>query len=275
MAMNSASCACLLGLLTCVMAGGCAVNQDAGVSALGDRDKGLVIVLPGIQGNGSINEDIRQGLIGAGIQCAVEIRQWGSLLPGAKLVVNQVNVPGNRAAGKEIAREIAAYQDKHPDRPVYLVGHSGGAGVGVFALETLGSMPGSSQVAGVVLLSASISNDYDLTAALRQSREGIVNFYNEKDVALLGIGTTLLGNVDGGRSPSAGRAGFKLPGPGAPAGRIDAYRKLYQVRITRDMVDDTSASHVAATSRPFVAAYVAEWIIDRGWPPPRQLAREP
>jgi pimeloyl-ACP methyl ester carboxylesterase len=255
------------------LAGGCALEPDTAISPQGDRDKGLVIILPGIQGNGSINEDIRQGLAGAGIQCAIEIRQWGFLLPGAKLIVNQVNVPGNRAAGKEIAKQIASYQSTHPDRPVYLVGHSGGAGVGVFALEALASTPGSRQVAGLVLLSASVSNDYDLTAALRQSREGIVNFYNEKDVALLGIGTTLLGNVDGGRSPSAGRVGFKLPDVGAKPAKAEAYKKLYQVRITRDMVDDTSASHVADTSRPFVAAYVAEWIIDRGWPPPRRLAQ--
>ena len=43
---------------------------------------------------------------------------------------------------------------------------------------------------------------------MQQSQEGIVNFYNEKDVALLGIGTTILGNVDGGRGPSAGRVGL-------------------------------------------------------------------
>ena len=264
----------LLCILAC-LAGGCTVEADTGISTHGDRDKGLVIILPGIQGNGSINEDIRQGLIGAGIQCAVEIRQWGFLMPGAKLVVNQVNVLGNRAAGKEIAKQIAAYQGKHPGRPVYLIGHSGGAGIGVFALEAPGSMPGSRQVAGVVLLSASVSNDYDLTAALRQSREGVVNFYNEEDVALLGIGTTLLGNVDGGRSPSAGRVGFKLPELGARPAKAEAHRRLYQVKITRDMVDDTSAVHVAATSRPFVAAYVAEWIIDCDWPPPRRVVVTP
>ena len=252
--------------------GGCAGRTDSDLSLHGDRGKGLIVILPGIQGNGSINEDIRQGLIGAGIQCAVEIRQWGFLIPGAKLVVNQVNVPGNRVAGRKIAEEVAAYQARYPGRPVYLVGHSGGAGIAVFALEWLAKTAGSAPIAGAVLLSASISSDYDLTAALRQSREGIVNFYNEKDVVLLGIGTTLLGNVDGGRAASAGRAGFRMPGPEAAPQKLAAYQKLYHVRITRDMVDDGSASHVAATSRPFVAAYVAEWIIDQGWPPPRRMA---
>jgi hypothetical protein len=145
----------------------------------------------------------------------------------------------------------------------------------MFALESLGKMPGSRQVTGAALLSASISGNYDLTAALRQSQEGIVNFHNDKDVALLGIGTTILGNVDGGRAASAGRAGFQLPPAGAGDEKLAAYKRLFQVRITRDMIDDASAPHVASTSRPFVAAYVAEWIMDRGWPPPRQLARLP
>ena len=248
--------------------GGCAMRSNAGISTLGDSDKGLVIILPGIQGNGSINEDIRQGLIGAGIQCAVEIRQWGFLIPGVKLLVNQVNVPGNRAAGKKIAEQIAAYQSRHPDRPVYIIGHSGGAGVGVFALEHLARMSDARPITGAVLLSASLSSDYDLTTALGQSREGIVNFYNDKDVALLGIGTTLLGNVDGGRSPSAGRTGCSPPGEAENPARRSAYARLYQVRITPDMIYHRLDTHVATTSRPFIAAHVAEWIMDQSWPPP-------
>jgi pimeloyl-ACP methyl ester carboxylesterase len=248
-------------------AAGAPAGRRAGES--GDRALGLVLILTGIQGNSPINEDIRRGLQGAGIQCAVEIRQWGLLLPIAKLAVNQINVPGNRAAARKIAEEIAAYQAQHPNRPVYLIGHSGGGGIAVFALEHLARMPGARPVTGAIMLSASISNDYDLTAALAMSREGIVNFYNEKDVALLGIGTTLLGNVDGGRKPSAGRVGFARPA--GAGGRPAAYGKLHQVRITKDMVDDTSAPHVVATSRPFISAYVAEWLIDQGWPPPRRM----
>ena len=263
----------LLGLLVCVISGGCAIEPDTGVSAFGDRDKGLVIILPGIQGNGSINEDIRQGLIGSGVQCAVEIRQWGFLIPGAKLLVNLINVPGNRQAARRIAEQIAAYQVRQPERPVYLIGHSGGAGVGVFALEHLGQISGSRPITGAVLLSASISNDYDLTSALNQSREGIVNFHNDRDVVLLGIGTTLMGNTDGRRSPSAGRTGFIMAGASDNETRRSAYAKLHQARITRDMVHHRADPHVVASSRPFIATHVAEWIMDQSWPPPTRMRR--
>ena len=256
----------------CLAAGGCTTTREAKLSADALREKGLVIILPGIEGNSPINEHIRQGLRGAGITCAVDIHPWGFMLPVVKLAVNQINVPGNRAAGRKIAGQIAAYQDRYPDRPVYLVGHSGGAGIAVFALEALDEMPGDRHVAGVVLLSASLSCDYDLTTALGHSREGIVNFYNDKDIILLGLGTRIMGNVDGGRAASAGRVGFQEPAAGdAPSGAA-AYKKLYQVRIVKDMVDDTTAPHVASTSAPFISAYVAEWIIEQGWPPPRRTA---
>ena len=140
----------------------------------------------------------------------------------------------------------------------------------MFALEHLGRIPGGEPITGAVLLSASVSNDYDLTLALGQSREGIVNFYNERDVGLLGIGTTLMGNVDGGHSPSAGRTGFKLLDTGDPR---SAYMKLYQVQMTREMVYHGSDPHIVSTSRPFIAAYVAEWIMDQTWPPPTRMPR--
>ncbi|HUS46303.1 MAG TPA: hypothetical protein VM219_09825 [Phycisphaerae bacterium] len=43
--------------------------------------------------------------------------------------------------------------------------------------------------------------------------------------------------------------------------------------MTRDMVYHGSDPHVVATSRPFIAAYVAEWIMDQTWPPPTRMDR--
>jgi len=250
-------------------AGGCAMDDNAAYTTAGRQDRGLVMILPGIEGVSPINLHIREGLAGAGIRCAMPIFEWGLPVPLVGAALNQTDVPADRGAGRRVADRVVRYQLAHPGRPVYVVGHSAGGGVAVFAAEALGRLPNARPVDGLVLLSASISADYDLTAALRSCRNGLVNFYNPADVGLLGVGTALLGNVDGGHGASAGRTGFVPPRTGAPPGQRSAYRKLHQVRITPAMVSgEGGGPHVADTAAPFVATYVAEWIISPTWPPP-------
>ena len=171
---------------------------------------GLVIVLPGIEGESQANRSIRDGLLAAGVDRAVPIHHWGRPVPGLGLLLNQMDIIGNRLAGINIAKMIVAYQDSHPGMPVHIVGHSGGGGVAVFAAE---AMPAGRQVDGLVLLSASVSSAYDLTKALGKCKNGIVNFYSKADVGLLVIGTIVAGNVDGIRGPAAGAISFDKPGP--------------------------------------------------------------
>jgi pimeloyl-ACP methyl ester carboxylesterase len=256
----------------CVLVGGCATAGSTRIASESLRRKGLVIILPGIEGKSSLNEHIRQGLVAAGVDCAIEIHQWGLLVPVVKMLANQINVPGNYAAGRQIAKVIAAYQDRYPDNPVYLIGHSGGGGIAVFALEALEKMPGNRRITGAVLLSPSISASYDLTVALQHTRQGIANFYNESDVAVLGIATTIWGNVDGGHGAAAGRSGFDRPGLDNTPEKVFAYSKLYQVKITRAMVSSRFGAHTATAGVAFIAAYVAEWITHPTWPPPGQPA---
>jgi hypothetical protein len=139
---------------------------------------------------------------------------------------------------------------------VHIIGQSGGAGVAVFALEAL-AQSDAAPVAGAILLDASLSADYDLTTALGRSAKGIVNFCNIEDVAVLGVGTTVMGNMDGGHGDSAGLAGC-----------VGSYPKLYQVKVTPDMVSDSSASHFADTTEAFTAQYIAPWITKQRWPVP-------
>jgi pimeloyl-ACP methyl ester carboxylesterase len=110
--------------------------------------------------------------------------------------------------GRKIAEDIYEYQRVYPGRAVHLIGQSGGSAVAIFVLEALAES-GASPVTGVILLDASLSADYDLTVALGKSTQGIVNFRNSEDVAVLGVGTAVMGNIDGGHGDSAGRTGFK------------------------------------------------------------------
>jgi pimeloyl-ACP methyl ester carboxylesterase len=265
-------------LVIVAAAGGCGGGQ--GVSAPMQfatqqrMDRGLVVILPGIEGESWMNHDIRDGLDRAGIDRGLPIYRWGRPIPVAGPLINQMDFLGNRAEGAKIARMIVQYQDSHPSAPVYLVGHSGGGGVAVFAAE---SMPGNRKIEGLVLLSASISSAYDLSKALAHTRNGIVNFYSKADVVFLIAGTTLAGNVDGTRGPAAGAVGFDLPGEGETVRRIH-YARLYQVELTSSMTGGDLDAHGSSTRSGFVSKYVAPWVASVDWPPPaalRETAQSP
>ena len=237
-------------LLLCAAAmAGC--GEDTALYATDARKaNGLVIILPGIEGESDMNHGIREGLMDGGVEYALTIHSWGVPVPGIGMVINQTNVLGNRLAGVGVAKVVAEYQTSHPGKPVYIVGHSGGGGVAVFAAEALADMEGDHSVDGLILLSASISGDYNLSKALSRSRNGLVNFYNTADTALLGVGTGILGNVDGGHAPSAGRVGFEKTFP-----------RVYQVSV-----DSSDDPHASATRPSYGAAYIAPWVRARTWP---------
>lgn len=223
---------------------------------------GLVVILPGIEGESGLNRGIRSGLVRANVDRAIPIWPWGRPVPLLGLLINQVDFLGNRLAGAGIAKRIAKYQEKYPDKPVHVIGHSGGGGVAVFVAEY---MPKDHKLDGLVLLSASISSAYDLTKALNNCREGIVNYYSREDVGLLAVGTTVLGTVDGTHGPSAGLLGFDKPRRKDKAEKKQAYRKLTQLPL-----DDYvfGAAHEICASAGFISTHVARYVMPGGWPAP-------
>jgi pimeloyl-ACP methyl ester carboxylesterase len=228
------------------------VNEDR-------ADRGLVVILPGIEGQSMANMNVRQGLREGGVPYALAIYRWGS----GSMLANQTDVSGNRRSAEELAGRIATYQQKHPNRPIFLIGHSGGGGIAVFALESLAQVPGAKPVDGVFLLSASISSDYDLSSALRMTRRGLANVSNPEDQILKG-GTATFGNMDGGKGDSAGRTGFARQ-----------YASVYERPITADEVlrdvGQTNIAHMVATSDKLIAKYAPAWILANKWPPPRRF----
>jgi pimeloyl-ACP methyl ester carboxylesterase len=240
-------------LVSAALLAGC--GQDEAIYTTDARKaNGLVVILPGIEGESEMNRGIREGLMNGGVDYALVIRSWGVPVPGVGMIVNQTNFLGNRVAGAGVARMIAEYQTANPGKPVFVVGHSGGGGVAVFAAEALADMEGDHRVDGLVLLDASISAGYDLSKALGRSRKGLANFYNVNDGALLGFGTAFLGNVDGGHGASAGLQGFQGEFP-----------HLFQISV--DSPDSGDDPHAAATKPYYVASNVAPWIRAQAWPP--------
>ncbi|MBT3199000.1 MAG: hypothetical protein HN350_03700 [Phycisphaerales bacterium] len=224
-------------------------------------NSGLIVILPGIEGESGANHDIRDGLVNSGVDRSPQIWHWGRPVPGLGMILNQMDFLGNHLEGGKIAQRIVKYQDEHPGRPVHIIGHSGGGGIAVFAAS---QMPKGRQVTGLVLLSASISSTYDISRALKNCSSGIVNFYNRDDGALLGLGTAVLGNVGGSRASSAGLSGFTIPDSDDASTRL-AYKKLYQVSMTGSMTSGAIA-HFAATQPHFISRYVTPWITNSNWP---------
>jgi pimeloyl-ACP methyl ester carboxylesterase len=216
--------------------------------------QGLVLVLPGIEGRSLLNRHIAAGLNDGGVKSAIEIYDWTTGIPG-NVLWNLIDLERNREEAWRLARKIIRYQQRWPGRPVILVGHSGGGGVAVLAMEYLTE---EHKIDLAILLAPALSSDYDLTKAMRSSRHGIMNFYSEKDVGLLKVGTTIFGPIDREFGVSAGAAGFKVPEDLSESKQTLYKRGLRQVRwqerLERFGADGT---HFGWASRQFAREYLA------------------
>jgi len=220
-------------------------------------ERGLVLVLPGIEGRSFLNHSIARGLADGGVDVAIEIFDWttGIIL---RFLYHLRGWRRNIRQAERLVQRIVEYQKSHPGRPVYLIGHSGGGALSVLALERL---PPHASVTGAVLLNAALSPHYNLSAALAHAEHGIWNFRSIFDVFFVGIGTAVAGTVDGKYTPSAGMVGFRVP-----SGLDAASRELYETRL-RDvpfraamMADFHFGGHMGPSNRVFVARQVAPLI---------------
>ena len=125
------------------------------------------------------------------------------------------------------------------------------------------SLPARSKVDGMVLIAPSLSPGYDLSAALAHTRGGIVSFHSALDGGLLGVGTALVGTMDGLHSASAGLAGFQPPDTPARPGE---YAKLYQIAWEPGMTAAGHAGgHFSYMVPPFISAYVGPLVKRPAW----------
>lgn len=232
-----------------ISAGGCSWLTPR--PAAESFDNGYTIVLPGIEGRSVFNANLKRGLARANPDRAVEVHDWTT---GAMplFLYHLRGDERNRAEARRLVAKIVDYQDRHPGRPVFLVGHSGGAGM---ALLTAEGMPPGYQIDGIVLLAAAVSQDYDLRPALAKTRRGIWSYHSSGDVALLVAGTTMFGTHDGVHAPSAGAYGFRIPADADPAD----YAKVHQVPFDPDMITSGNfAGHFGATTATFAERYIAK-----------------
>lgn len=180
-----------------------------------ELERGYILVLEGIDFAAWQMAGTYQGLRDAGIDCAIDVPDWGYRNEFNSGYRNLTDLPNNRRWVERLARDIADYQKEHPGRPVDIIGYSGG---GALAVMTAEALPSGVRLDRIILLGAAMSPDYDLRPALSRCERGIVNFYSSADAIVLGTGTKLYGTIDRKKTVSAGHVGFKTPA-GLPSSR--------------------------------------------------------
>jgi hypothetical protein len=175
---------------------------------------------------------------------------WGQLFRDLQ------DTPHVARKAAELAALIAEFKACEPDRPVYLLAKSGGAGLALLAAERL--PPGTLE--RIILLSAAVSPGYDLCGALRATRGEIVSFYSRHDRVILGWGTSRFGTIDRVRGPGAGLTGF-VPPPDLDEEERGLYRRLVQIHWKPSMLLQGYAGMHSLNSFPlFLAVQVAPWL---------------
>jgi len=243
--------------LCCGMAGGCMKSQPFVTAER--KLRGLVIVLPGIEGRGTLNEAICKGLNKGGVNWSIELYDWTTGVPGNYLYHLRAQ-QRNRGEAALLAQRIRLYHTRYPGRPVVIVGQSGGAAIAVWVAEAMHS---ARSLTGVVMLAPALSPGYDLRPALGNTERGLVNLYSRRDWVLLGMGTSMWGTMDGKHSSSAGRLSFAGPAA-APAG--SPYARLFELSWNREMSDvGYAGGHLSSGAEAFVARYVAPLVLAKKW----------
>jgi pimeloyl-ACP methyl ester carboxylesterase len=215
---------------------------------------GVVFVVGGVGGLDSLGLSARWALPAAGVPHEVRELDWthGKL----RLLRDLQDTRHLLLKADELADQVRAYKAEYPERPVYLVGHSAGAGL---ILATAERLPPAA-VERLVLLSPAVSPAYDLRPALRATRGEIVSFCSGWDWVFLDWGTSLFGTVDRVYSPSAGHGGFVKPDDLDEEGR-ELYRRLVQVPWRWECLFDGRGGGHTSTSMPlFVYKHVAPWL---------------
>jgi len=236
------------------MAGGCARQR---FMTLEREARGLVVVLPGVEGRGPLNRAICDGLNLGRVDWGIKLEDWTAPFGP---IYNLRAEDHNRRKAAEISVKLAEYKYAHPNNPVVLVGHSGG---GAMALWIAESMPPNQDLDGVILLSPAISPPYLVDFALSRTRRGVISFYSHRDWVFLGLGTTISGTMDGHHTSSAGRVGFVIP---STPHRSKHYSKLYQIAWHERMAEmGHKGGHFSSSAEAFVAAYVAPFVLAGQW----------
>ena len=218
-----------------------------------------LIVPPGLSSRKvrtlGLRKVIANGLVEGGVEGAVTIHDWATWAGPFGWFIHLTNHRRNRIEGFRLARRIIKDQKTHPGCSIFLVAHSGGAGIALLAVEALSpAMP----IDGVILLAGAVSPRRDLCAAMERTKLGIWNFSSHRDIGFLVLGTSLFGTMDRTYGPSAGAVGFKIPDDLSETEAQCYAKKLHSMPYDSAMAEyGNYGTHNGWAKRKFVAAWLA------------------
>jgi hypothetical protein len=222
--------------------------------------------LPGIAGTKWVDKEMTGGLRDAGYAGTLEVYDWTGNDPGLSALMAYKR---NQVEAQKIADKITARFRADPGVRIVLTGHSGGTGVGIWALEKL---PDDVTVDTVMLLSSALSPQYDLSKALAHVRGKCYSFCSENDVLVLGAGTKMFGTIDGIKTDAAGEFGFVFP----TDGNAGQYEKLVQKPYDKSWMQyHNIGDHIGDMSRPFSRNILAPLLFEDVKPAPVQAIKPP
>jgi len=148
--------------------------------------RGQVVLLPGVLGYyGSVCEVA--DALEMTTNCSVQIWDWTAIRKSGapwlleRAAENLSDESKNRWRAKKLAEVLVKWRQRNPDKQLYIVATSGGAGIAGWACKYL---PKDFQLQKLVLLSPAISPEFDLVPALTHSKDGVYSYYSKNDCIL-------------------------------------------------------------------------------------------
>lgn len=219
-----------------------------------EKDPGIIFVVGGVGGLDLLGATCNWVLPKVGV--THEIRNFDWQHGKGHVLLDLQDTRHFLAKARELADLIEQARQGRPDRPVYLIAHSAGAGLVLAAAEML---PEKS-VSRIILLSAAVAPRYDLRPALRATRMGIVSFHSKHDTLVLGWGTKKFGTVDRFYGPSAGLTSFVVPAD-LEHQDVELYSRLIQLAWRPSLIMEGHTGGHHGTVMPwFISKEVVPWL---------------
>lgn len=200
-----------------------------GCSSSAGRDDHLVVIVPGVAGDGpwysGLKREIRRQT-----DATIVVHRWG--LPGPGFVANFNDKSIHEDAESDLAERLEDLRAAHPHARIDIVTHSAGGGVALGALDELADV----SVDQLLLLHPAVSPGYDLEPA--SHRVGSIQiFHSLGDRFFLSWRASMFGTYDGVKTDAAGRVGFDQLPPNARQHEITGgHFAATQQRLVRERV---------------------------------------